>query len=336
MRVYLGLAIAVVLGLAGTLRAEPLNLEQVAADAKWVAHVDADAARASSVAEKVREHWKQKHPKAAKHLEIAREVWNFNPCTDLRGITLYGTKIKKDTGVVIVHAKVDQELLLDKVRSAPQHRESTHGQYQLHTWKHAEGKKRVRDMTGVFYRPDVILFGGSFDEVIAALDVLDGTKPNLVGKDSPLAAAVPPGTMFLARVVGLADVANLPGKFPIMKQTESLALAVGEKEGESFFTGRMTVKNAKLAEQMKTVVEGVRAMAVMVHGGDSKALEIIDALKVDIDGKVVEIECRAPAEKVWTFLKKMKEKKENKKLLMDRMSLHFGAGLSPPEMDDEE
>ncbi len=321
MRVYLGLAIAVVLGLAGTLRAEPLDLEQVAADAKWVAHVDADAMRASSVAEKAREHWKQKHPEAAKHLEMVREVWNFNPCADLRGITLYGTKIKKDTGVVIVHAKVDQELLLKKARSAPQYRESTHGQHQLHTWKHAKGKKHVHDMTGVFYRPDVILFGGSFDEVTAALDVLDGTKPNLAGKDSPLTGAVPPGAMFLARVVGLADADSLPCKFPLVKQIDSFALAVGEKQGESFFTGRMTVKNAELAKQMKVVIEGVRAMSVMVHGGDSKALKIIDALKVDVDGKVVEIEWRAPAEKVWTFLKKMEE---NKKLRKARMSMRLG------------
>ena len=320
MRVYLGLAIAVVLGLVGTLRAEPLDLEQVAADAKWVAHVDVDAIRASAVAEMARELRKQKHPdidKIEKHLRIAREIWNFNPCTDLLGVTIYGTEIKKNTGVAIVHAKVDQELLLEKARSAPQHREETYGQYQLHTWRHAKGKKRVRDMTGVFYRPKVIIFGDSIDEVKAALDVLDGTKPSLAGTDSPLAAAVPEGTMLLARVVGLADVVDLPSKSPLVKQIESLALAVGEKDGDSFLAGRMTVKKAALAEQMKTVIEGFRAMAVMTHGDDPEAMKIINALKVDIDGKVVEIEWRAPAKKVWTHLEKMKEMKKARKARFD-------------------
>ncbi len=327
MRVYLGLAIAVVLGLAGTLRAEPLNLEQVAANAKWVAHVDVDAMWTSTVIQKTREQWMQIHPGAEVLLAGIREVWKFDPRTDLHDMTFYGEQLKKDTGVAIVHAKVDQQLLLEKAKNIPEHQVSAYGKYELYTWKHKhlKGPKHGRMMTGVFYKPDVIVFG-SLDEVKAALDVLDGAKPNLAGKDSPLAAAVPPGAMFLARVVGLADADALPCKFPIIKQTESLALAVGEKEGESFFTGRMTVKNAELAKQMKVVVEGVRAMAVMVHGGDSKALEIIDALKVDVDGKVVEIECRAPAEKVWTFLKKMEE---NKKLRID-------TELSLPETDDEE
>lgn len=90
MRVYLGLAMAVVLGLAGSLRAEPLNLEQVAANAKWVAHVDFDAMHGSSVAKDVREHFMKMHPKAEEHLAKIQEVWHFNPFHDLHGVTIYG------------------------------------------------------------------------------------------------------------------------------------------------------------------------------------------------------------------------------------------------------
>ncbi|MBN1393589.1 MAG: hypothetical protein JW959_00970 [Pirellulales bacterium] len=310
MRVYFGLAIAAVLCLAGAVRAEPLELEQIAADAKWVAHLDVDAMRTSAVADKVREHWREKHPKAVEHLEMIRAVWNFNPCADVHGITLYGTKIKKDTGVVIVHAKVDQEFLLDKARKAPGHRGETYGQYRLHTWRHREGKKHERDMTGVFYRPDVILFGGSIDEVKTALDVLDGTSPNLAGKKSPLTVPVAEGTMFLARAVDLAEAKDLPCKSPMVKQIDSIALAIGEKGGDSFLVARMCVKKPELARQIKTVVEGARAMAAMVNGDDSEALELIDALDIDIKGKVIEVEWRAPAEKVWNHLKKMKEIKK--------------------------
>jgi hypothetical protein len=40
-----GIALAAVLGLAAVARAEPLELKQVAADAKWLVHVDVDAMR---------------------------------------------------------------------------------------------------------------------------------------------------------------------------------------------------------------------------------------------------------------------------------------------------
>lgn len=201
-------------------------------------------------------------------------------------------------------------MLLDKARKAPQHHEETYGQYQLHTWKHAEGKNRERMMTGVFYRPDVILFGSSVDEVKAALDVLDGTKPNLAGKHSPLAAPVPQGTMFLARVMGLAEAADLPAKCPMAKQIESLSLAIGEKKGESFVKGKVVAKKAELAQQMKAVIDGFRAMATIAHGSDAEAMKIINALKVEVEGKELEIEWRAPAGMVWKHLKKMEEMKK--------------------------
>ena len=43
MRSTLALAVAVVLGFVAVVRAEPLDLKQVSADAKWAAHLDVDA-----------------------------------------------------------------------------------------------------------------------------------------------------------------------------------------------------------------------------------------------------------------------------------------------------
>jgi len=304
---------AVVLGLAGTLRAEPLDLEQVAADAKWVAQVDFDAARASSVLHNAIEHLMQKHPDAKEHLAAVREIWKFDPRADLHGVTIYGTQIKKDTGAAIVHAKVDQQLLLEKARKAHEHQASDYGKYELHTWKHKhpKGPEHGRMMTGVFYKPDVIVFG-SLDEVKAALDVLDGAKPNLAGKDSPLAGAVPQGAILVARAVGLAE-AELPCKSPLIRQMDSFALAVGENQDESFFEGKLTVKRTELAQQIMAVVEGVRAMSALAHGGDAEAMKIINALKVSAGDKSVGVEWRAPAKKVWEHLRKMGEMEEGRK-----------------------
>jgi hypothetical protein len=306
MRVYLGLAMAAVLCIAGSARAEPLNLNQVAEDSKWVAHLDVDAMRTSSVVQKAHEMIKKNHPEAVQHLARVREMWKFNPCTDLHGITICGSQLKRHTGVAIVHAKVDQQVVLEKAKQAPEHRVSTYGSHELHTWIHAKGTKMERAMTGTLYKPDVLVFGGSTADVMAALDVLDGKKPSLAGKSSPLAGPVSPGTIFTARAVGLAD-ADLPCKSPLVKQIESLSLAIGENQNESFIESKIAAKQADVAEQLKSVIEGGRAMALLMHGDDAEAAKLLNAVKVTAADKVVSVDWKAPADAVWAHVQKMKE-----------------------------
>jgi hypothetical protein len=303
--------VAAVLGLAVSARAEPLNLKQVAADAKWVAQVDVDAAHASVVLKNARQQFLKQHPQAEVILAGIRAVWKFDPLTDLHGLTFYGAKLKKDTGVVLVHAKLDQNLLLEKANAAVDHQAAAYGKYELHTWTHAKGTKHQRSMTGAFYGPDILIFGASIDEVKAALDVLDGTKPSLATADqtvaNPLAAAPPPGAILVARAIGIAE-ADLPHKHPLAKQIESLSLAVGERQGESCFDAKLTLKQPELAQQVKAVVEGVRAIAMIVHGDDDEAVKLLGPLKVAAEGNVLSLEWRAPAETVWAHAQKMCEK----------------------------
>jgi len=98
MRAYLGLA-AVVLGFGGLAQAGSLDLKQVSADAKWAAHLDVDALTASSMFPKVRDQILKEHPEAESKLALVRNLWRFDPYTDLHGITIYGTQLKKSTGV---------------------------------------------------------------------------------------------------------------------------------------------------------------------------------------------------------------------------------------------
>ena len=80
MRVCLGLAMAAVLGFAGVLRAEPLDLKQVGADAKWAVHVDFDAARASTVLQNAMQLPAMKSIRTIEeHLAKFREQWQFDP-----------------------------------------------------------------------------------------------------------------------------------------------------------------------------------------------------------------------------------------------------------------
>jgi hypothetical protein len=306
MRVCLGLAMAAVLGMTGVLRAAPLDLKQVSADAKWAVHVDYDIAKGSTLLQKVYPLIVKEHPQIESRLAEIREQWSFDPDTDLHGVTIYGRQFKQGEGVAIVCAKANEQLLLEKAKQAPGHKASTHGKYELHTWTHAEGSKHQRNMTGTFYKPDVLVFGNSEDEVGAALDVLDGTKPNFADKEPSLAGAIPTGTVLF---IGGRDLSEL--KVPEQslaavpaKLTDSLMVAIGENDGKAFLSGILNAKQSDAAEKLKAIVEGHRAWAALKHGNEPETMKILDALKVAVDDKKLTVEWTVPADEFWAHLQK--------------------------------
>ena len=132
--------------------------------------------------------------------------------------------------------------------------------------------------------------------------MLDGKKPALEAKG--LLAHPPAGGTVVARATGIAE-AKLPAKCPLAKQIESVGLAMGEHEGQSFLRLRVATKTPEVAEQIKTIIEGGKALAQLRHMGDAAATKIIDQLKASVSDKTVTVEFKAPATDVWDHIQKV-------------------------------
>jgi hypothetical protein len=254
---------------------------------------------------KAREAILKEHPEAESQLAIIRSLFRFDPTTDLHGITIYGTQLKKDTGVAVIRAKVDQKFLLDLVKATPEHQVSTYGKYELHTWL-KDGKKREN---AAFFQPDVIVFGASADELKAALDVLDGTKPSFAEKGEALAKAIPPGTILVGGARDLSE-ANLHPESPLSKQINSLLLVAGENQGQVFVRAALNVKDAEIAKQIKAVADGALALATLVKSDDADAMKLIGGVKVTLNDKVISVEGQAAVDLLWTQMQKEIAKKK--------------------------
>lgn len=198
MRV-LGIAVAVVLGIAAVGRAEPLDLTHVAADAKWVIHFDVDALYASTVVQKAYKKCTEMHPDAKAKLDLAAVLLGTDLRKDIHGVTVYGRDTDKQHGVMICHAKLNPHLLAALVATAPDHEVLHYGSYELHKWTAKCGKHGPHPAVGVLYKPDVLLLGGSREIVQVAIDVLDGKSAGITSSGSPLAGRVRPGSIFVAR-----------------------------------------------------------------------------------------------------------------------------------------
>jgi Spy/CpxP family protein refolding chaperone len=287
-------------GLAAVSTAEPLNPKDVPAKANWVAHVDVDAMRDSLVVKNAWQKLVAAHKDAEKHVDKLRDATGMDLRSDLHGITAFGPQAGQHTGVLIVHAKFDSKLLLEKAAKAPDHKVVKYGSHDLHSWtdKH-HGKPHTA--LGVIYQPDVLVFSDCIDQLKAAVDVLDGKSPALAG-DSPLARRVPAGATVLFRAIGLAQ-ANL-GKCPFAKQLDSIRVTAGENNGQSFFRARVAVVSEEVANQMKAVVEGGKALALLRAGSDEQAKKIIDGLKISVQDKSLALQFSAPAGDIWQMIQK--------------------------------
>ncbi len=307
-----GLTAAILLGLATLVQAAPLNPEVVAGDAKWVAHLDVDAMRESIVVQKAYQHFVEESPigrAAVTMLDVSPALIGMDPRKNLHGITLYGSRIGKHKGVLIVFAEADQKLLTESVKKARGYKSSTHGSYELHSWTHKD-RRCERPVTGAFYKDKVMVFSGSEAEVKAALDVMDGKKPGLICK--VLAAEAPAGTTALARVVGIAE-AETPCKSKLAKEIESVGVVTGENEGQSFLRVKVVAESAEVAKQMGRVAEGVRALGILHAIDHPKDKQLVEGMKVNIAGKTVTVDSIAPAEVVWRYIQINIKQHEKKK-----------------------
>ena len=190
---------ALLLSAAGLLRAEPLNPQRVSAEAKWLLHLDVDTMRGSLVVDTGYQRYKEKCKAISLQIEELRTACRvFDPTKDLKAVTFYGTQYKGDAGVAIVHANFSESVLntlYEAVQKLPDYKLTHHASHDLHAWTHAKGTPHQRNMIGVYVPPDLMLFGTSPVDVATALDVLDGTRPRLGDKPTPLAAPTPAGAL---------------------------------------------------------------------------------------------------------------------------------------------
>lgn len=268
-----------VLALAG-----PLDQRHVAADAKWVVHLDADALRASPTARQFGGLWLSSKS-AQDGLQRLRETIGLDPVKDLHALTFYGDQLKEHRGVAIVRSERDQPRLTAFLAKQPDYATDQYKSHQLHTWTRRRGD-REQTLIGCFYGSDLLLFGEHAGDLQAALDVLDGERPALDRGDLPLGAEAPPGTILLIRAADLAN-AELPFKSPVIRLSELLGIAIGERGGKTFVDARLVTKSEQNAADMRDVAVGLVAMARLYRDSDEDALKILHAVEVATEGRTV-------------------------------------------------
>ena len=288
--------------LAAVGQAAPLDSKNVAADAKWVVHVDVDAVHDSLVVKKAFETCPLLN-ESGKHFDKIREMMGVDLRKDLHGITLYGPDTDKAHAVAIVFSTVNEKLLLEKAGKATEHKVTKHGKIEIHSWTQKCGPK-MHPVAGAFYKPDVLVFAASVEGVAAAIDVLSGKSPGITDPRSPLGGRVDAGSSILVRAIAIRPEARCP----ILKQAQSFSVALGENDGKSFYRASLVMKSPEAAAQVQAINDGFKAIASLKFSGDAAVIKLVNGFQATTKDNTVRIHWEASAEDVWTVVDKLAKK----------------------------
>src|SRR5260221_1845871 len=275
----------------GVCRAAPLDPSTVAADAKWLVHVDFDALRESKVFQHARAEI-MKRDIANTALAMIKEATGADLEKDIHGATVYGSGFKPHAGVLIVYAHADREKLVNLMKTRPDFKTSKEDDLELYSWSESHGD-RHHDVVVAFPKKGTGVFAGSVEQVKAGVEVLGGK--NGLSSSSPLVGDSPTGTILKLSVMGVNE-AELPVKIDLLKKISRVALVSGESDGTDFEHIRVIATDADTAKEFKGIVEGFKAMADLHLSNEPDIKAVIDATKIEADGNTLAIDCSSSSE----------------------------------------
>jgi len=290
--------------------AGPLDLGCVAADSKWIMHLDMDAARESTVMQRAYAMAVKMHPHSEHVMAMVSGMTGMDPRKDLHGITAYGMDADKRNAVMIVHADARRDFLTKMVEKATDHKKSQYGDYVLHSWTH-KGWQRgwSGPAVGAFFNDDVIVFGRTETIVKAAIDLLAGSAKGIPGTGAMLSGRTRPGSILIARAVAV----DPNTRCPVLKPCSAFRVAFGEDKGALFYRGQLEMQNNEAAADVESVVRGFVALASLKYGNEEAAKRIMKEITVDTDKSVCTIRWDASTDDAWSVMEQAAKTWEHKR-----------------------
>ncbi len=280
---------------------DPFDAQRVPVDAKWVIHIDMDAARHSKTWEAVDDHLANNEGFQSSVAQIEQATGMQFP-DDVHDVTLYGRAAGDEAGVVVLHGKIDHNRTIAALQMNPDYTQTDYGKYQVMSWPDKEKK-----LFGAFHDDSTVVVGRTQANIEAALDTMDA-KAECV-KEGPLAAGATPQLLVYVAVKDLAGLQrDKDAQSPLLKRISSGWVGLSEKDGNAVVHANLTTATPEMAEQLHTAIEGIKAMVSLAAEGanaDPKAKAAANALQTlhpASDGKIVSVDWPIPLDQVTGFI----------------------------------
>lgn len=305
-RVLAGLAAGMLAG--SSVLAGPLDKARVDGGARWVGHVDVEAAMGSTFSAFIREGYDARiraipegHPARiplASGIDLLR---------DIRGATFYGFELPSES-VLVIEGTAAVDRLFEELEGTVMEFERIAGMGEpTYRWPDGELNRYAAVRHGSKTAERIVVMAGSKEHLARALQVLDGRVPSLAGvQESTLSESPRRGSVFFVA----ADGMNLAGggareTAMLSRLTSTLVLDLGETGHEMYADIAMGAKNDREAEAMQTIINGMLAIAQVrvTYEPELQALApMLAAVSVEKSGSRVRTKMSVDSEMVREFL----------------------------------
>ena len=307
--------------------AGPLNTEQIAGKAKWLAHVDVAALLKSGIAQFVLAEAEKKDGFLEGIVQF-RETVGFDPLKDVHGLTIYGMKVGDESGVVILDATTDKDKLLTLLTANETYKSHEYGDYVLHQWTDeakmpkvaAAAVKMPKTHYGTFYDAKTIVVASSLALLKDAIDVLDGKGESLAKSEGikvlPKTAA---GAFAVAAAEGIELPANAKPEAALLRDIRDASVQIGETEGSTFLAITAWTQTAEKALKLRQVVQGFVALGQMMMAEQPDLPVLGEKVQVTGEETTVHVDAAVPTESLIKMIQFAAERKKQMEARKDRL-----------------
>ncbi len=289
-----------------------LNKDWVAADARWLIHVDVEGLLNSTVGRFILEHGDHLDLDLGDLDEFTEEV-GIDPRTDLMSVTIYGTGDEPgEDGVIVAianeRADVALERLLDHDEFRVRRRELGGRDVYLIG---DENDRHYLSVERAGANRRVVVLSDDRDSFVNALKVIAGRAPSVSMGRSELPAGDPQkGSLIFAAIGDIDAFGDDDPASEILRMSDGLTADIGEIDGT--ITGLATVSAAspEVAKNISQVLTGLIALGRLMAAQQEELgplRELADSVKVRTSDSRITLRIRYDAGELLEKVEKMME-----------------------------
>ncbi len=285
--------------------ADPLDPRQVPAEAKWLIHVDMDAARPTKT-------WDALYTRLINDDMFQQKVGQIEQLTnmqfprDVHDITIYGREAGDEAGVVVLHGNIDRNRTLGFLQLNETYSEKAYGERRIVAWQDQEKK-----LYAAFFNESTVVVGRSEANIQAGLDVMDSKIESI--KAGPLGAGSKPQMLAYVAVRELSRWKQKAGEAqsPVVKQIQGGWLSLNETDGNAVLHASLSADNSEVADQLQTILRGIKAMVSLAGSGENAdprartAASLLKTVEIAKAGDTVAVDCTISMEQVKDLISKL-------------------------------
>ncbi len=292
------------IGLIGlTAVGSPIPKDQIAADAKWILHLDTEQFMRGKIGSYLID--EVLNPRSALFKETLKQQLGFDlDWKQIKGITAYGTGYhpqEDDSGILLIRTSMDVKGALEAAmaKAIPQLRIEKIENAPLPLYRfNDQGYVAVPSS-------DLVLVARQRNAIDRGREILEGHTDTLAAaqalQDYPES---PFGFFLLAVAEGFGQQADLPATAAIFKQATGARLLLGEDNGRLRLNFDLKAASSEVVQQIQQVAQGLLALAAMNAGQNPDLQKLTQAAAVTSSGKCVTLAVAIP---VTDIIAKIKE-----------------------------